>query len=58
MFLRTPQLIRPVMVWYEFKGRKPLILVHEIKKQAFRLGETTFFLYFHMLCHDEIGTAC
>ena len=43
MFLRTPQLIRPVMVWYEVKGQKPLILVHEIKKQAFRPGETTFF---------------
>ena len=43
MFLRTPQLIRPVMVWYDFKGQKPLILVHKIKKQAFRLGETQFF---------------
>ena len=43
MFLRTPQVIRPVMVWYDFKGQKPLILVHKIKKQAFRLGETPFF---------------
>ena len=46
MFLRAPQLIRPVMVWYEFKGQKLLILVHEIKKQAFRLGETTFLCIF------------
>ena len=43
MFLRTPQLIRPVMVWYDFKGQRPLNLVHKIKKQSFRLGENTTF---------------
>ena len=47
---RTPQLIRPAMVWYDFKGQKPLILVHKIKKQAFRLGETPFFLVWLTIC--------
>ena len=31
------------MVWYEFKRQKPLILVHKIQKQAFRLAEPPFF---------------
>ena len=49
MLLRTPQLIRPVLFWCEFKDKKPLILVHEMKKQVFRLGENAFFVIPHVM---------